>query len=124
MITNPYSAEERLQAMISAAFRATRAHFSHLPLRYLIDPPHDLPDARLARQVAIHVLRIRFEVPRSRLATTMGRGRVALRQAVLAIENRCQEPVFERAYERIATRAMELFEQDMAEAAAADEEAA
>ncbi len=124
MITNPYSAEERLQAMIAASFKATRMHFHHLPVRWIIDPPHDLPDARLARQVAIHVMRTHFKIPRSRLATAMDRGRVALRQAVLAVDCRRQEPCFERAYERIVAKAAELFEAAMNDAAVLDEEAA
>jgi hypothetical protein len=39
---NPYSEEERLQAMVSACFRASRSHFNHLSIKHIIDPPRDI----------------------------------------------------------------------------------
>ncbi len=53
---NPYSEVERLEMMLSCSFRAVSCGFRHLPIRFIIDPPHYLFDAMLARQIAIHIL--------------------------------------------------------------------
>ena len=106
---NPYSETERLEAMASAAMRASRTHFNHLPIRYLIDPPHDMFDAKLARQIAIHVLNVEFNIPRRRLVELLGVARWTVMQSVRVVERRRLEPVFERAYERIAARAKDNF---------------
>lgn len=124
MITNPYSEEERLAAMINACFRASRAHFNHLPIRQIIDPPRDMFDAKLARQVAIAVLNVEFSIPRRRLVALLGVARWSVMQAVRVVETRRHEPVFDRAYERIAARANDLFLAGLAEAAEAEWEAA
>lgn len=106
---NPYSEEERLQAMISACFLASRAHFNHLPLRHIISPPVDMFDAKLARQVAIYILHVDFDVPRRRLVVLLDVARWTVMQAVRTVEQRRFEPIFDRAYERIAARAKDNF---------------
>ena len=106
---NPYSEDERLQAMVSACYRASRSHFSHLPIRQIINPPADMFDAKLARQVAIHLLNVEFAIPRRRLVTTLGLARWTVAQAVSVIDGRRLEPVFENAYTRIAARSKDLF---------------
>ncbi|MDL2401288.1 hypothetical protein [Rhizobium mayense] len=117
---NPYSEEERLQAMISACYRASRAHFNHLPLRHIINPPQDMFDAKLARQVAIHLLNVEFVIPRRRLVKTLGIARWTVMQAVRVVDSRRIDPVFERAYERIAERSKEFFQTALFEAADRD----
>ena len=106
---NPYSEDERLAAMVSAAFRASRSHFNHLPIRHLIDPPVDQFDAKLARQITIHVLNVQFDIPRRRLTKLLGVGRAMVLQSIRTVDTRRLEPVFERAYERIAARAQDNF---------------
>ena len=106
---NPFSAEERMQAMVEAAFRASRSHFSHLPIRFVIDPPVDMLDAALARQVAIHVLMVQFQIPRRRVMVLLSVGRTMVGQAVRTVDYRRDEPVFERTYRAIAARANDLF---------------
>lgn len=117
---NPYSEEERLQAMVSACYRASRSHFNHLPLRHIISPPAELLDAKLARQMAIYVLHIDFGVPRRRLVILLGVARWTVMQAVRTIEQRRFEALFERAYERIAARAKDNFTTALHEAAEQD----
>lgn len=106
---NPYSEEERLETMVSATFRATRSHFNHLPIRFLIDPPTPLFDAKLARQIVIHILNVEFRIPRRRVAKLLGVGRTMVLQSIRTVDHRRLEPVFERAYERIAARARDNF---------------
>lgn len=109
VLHNPYSEEERLATMVSAAFRAARSHFNHLPIRHLIQPPVELFDAKLARQITIHVLNVEFGIPRRRLTRLLGVGRTMVLQSIRTVDERRLEPVFERAYERIAARAKDNF---------------
>jgi len=109
VLRNPYSEDERLEAMVSAAVRACRSHFNHLPIRHLISPPRDMFDAKLARQIAIHVLCERFDIPRRRVVKLLGVGRAMVLQSIRTVERRREDPVFERAYDRIAARAMDTF---------------
>ncbi|MCY1667897.1 hypothetical protein [Rhizobium sp. SL86] len=123
-MTNPYSEDERLGAMINATFRAVRAHFNHLPMRDIIDPPRDMFDAKLARQIVIAILNSEFTVPRRRLVALLGVARWSVMQANRVVRCRRDEGCFDRAYERMAMRAHEIFMASMLEAAAAQAEAA
>lgn len=113
---NPYSEEERLQAMVAACYRASRAHFNHLPIRFIIKPPAHLMDAKLARQVGITLLRREFNIPRNRISKLLDIHRASVILAIRAVDRRRIEPLFDRAYDRIALRAQELFTTAMHEA--------
>lgn len=117
---NPYREEERLEAMVSACYRATRSHFNHLPLKFIIAPPTHLMDAKLARQIGIVLLRCEFNVPRKRISKLLEIHRASVIQAIRTVERRRLEPMFDRAYERIASRAQDLFKTAMYEAAEQD----
>jgi len=115
---NPYSEEERLQVMLACSYAGAQLGFRHLPLRFIIDPPHEFFDAHLARQVALHIFAAQFDVPRRRIAAMTGIGRWTLRNAVIAIDSRLDDPVFEAAYRRMARRALNLFHREIRQAAA------
>ncbi|WP_375615418.1 MULTISPECIES: hypothetical protein [unclassified Bartonella] len=108
-IFNPYSEAERLQMMLSCSLKAVSGGFRHVPIRYIIDPPHGLFDAILARQIAIHILHYQFEVPRRRIVAMQVRKQTAIFLALQVINRRLEEPVFAKAYRRWAGRAMDLF---------------
>ncbi|WP_254493941.1 hypothetical protein [Bartonella sp. B1099] len=112
-IFNPYSEAERLQMMLSCSLKAVSGGFRHLPIRYIIDPPHGLFDAALARQIAIHILHYQFEVPRRRIVAMQTRKQTAIFLALQVINRRLEEPVFAKAYRRWAGRAMDLFLREM-----------
>lgn len=114
---NPYSEAERQGAMIAAAYIAVQEHFSHLPLRDIINPPHDQFDAALARQCAVHIIANIFHVPRRRLTRVMGRQRTSTNFALDRIETRREEPLFRAAHDRMGARAEAIFLSDMIEAA-------
>ncbi|WP_051011282.1 hypothetical protein [Bartonella rattaustraliani] len=95
---NPYSEVERLEMMLSCSFRAVSCGFRHLPIRFIIDPPHYLFDAMLARQIAIHILHYQFEVPRRRIVAMQERERTAVARSLRTINRRLEEPVFARSY--------------------------
>ncbi|UNF36526.1 hypothetical protein [Bartonella krasnovii] len=112
-IVNPYSEVERLQIMLSCSFKAVSGGFRHVPIRYIIDPPHGLFDAALARQIVIHILHYQFEVPRRRIVAIQERQRTSISLSLQVINRRLMEPVFARAYRRWAGRAMDLFLREM-----------
>lgn len=120
---NPYSEEERLQAMVSACYRASRAHFNHLSIAQVIDPPKAMFDAKLARQIAIHILSVEFVVPRRRLMALLAVARTTIHGALRTVDDRMSDPVFERAYGRISARAQDLFMTALNEAAGQEDAA-
>ncbi|WP_406604370.1 hypothetical protein [Bartonella gliris] len=117
-IVNPYSEVERLQVMLSCSLKAVSGGFRHLPIRYIIDPPHGLFDAILARQIVIHILHYQFEVPRRRIVAIQARQRTSISLSLQVINRRLMEPVFAKAYRRWVGRAMDLFFKEIRKAAA------
>lgn len=110
---NPYSAPERLSTMLACCYKASQSHFSHLPIRYLINPPNHMLDAALARQVALYVFHTEFDVPRRRIVKILGIARSTMLMAVRVIDERRLDPVFERTYRRVAARAGDLFMREL-----------
>ncbi|WP_375618748.1 hypothetical protein [Bartonella sp. AC134YNZD] len=117
-IFNPYSEAERLQMMLSCSLKAVSGGFRHVPVRYIIDPPHGLFDAALARQIVMHILHYQFEMPRRRLVAMQERERTAVARSLRTINLRLEEPVFAKAYRRWAGRAMDLFFKEIRKAGA------
>lgn len=115
---NPHSEVDRLREMLSACYAAVQLNFRHLPLRWIIEPPHELFDAALARQIAIHLFATRFDAPNRRIAAMTGLNRWTIRSAIFAVDNRLDEPLFEAAYRRMARRAVHLFNRELQKAAA------
>jgi len=115
---NPHNENDRLRSMLASCFGAVQLNFRHLPLRFIIDPPQEFQDAQLARQIAIHLFATRFDVPNRRIADMTGLNRWTVRNALMAVDNRLDEPVFEAAYRRMAARAEQLYRQELERAAA------
>lgn len=115
---NPYSETERLEVMLACCYRAVQSHFSHLAIRDIIEPPHSLFDAALARQLAIYILHVEFDVPRRRIVAMQARQRTSISFAIIKIDERLSCPVFAKAYRRIAARAKDLFIRQLEQAAA------
>ncbi|SOC41630.1 hypothetical protein SAMN05892877_10936 [Rhizobium subbaraonis] len=115
---NPYSESERLGLMLSCCYDAVRTGFRHLALRHIISPPRNWFDAALARQIAIHILNVEFEVPRRRIVAMQARQRTSISFAIQAVDRRLEDPVFARAYRRMADHAKKLFMTTLQKAAA------
>lgn len=115
---NPYSQEDRLQTMLACCYASVQTGFRHLALRHIINPPHQWFDAALARQIAIHILHVEFDVPRRRIVAMQDRQRGSIMMAVRAVDARLEEPMFARAYGRMAARAKDLFNLEVRKAAA------
>jgi hypothetical protein len=115
---NLHSESERLQTMLSCCYAAARTGFQHLAVRHIINPPHEWFDAALARQIAIHIFHTEFDVPRRRIVAMQGRRRGSIAMAVRTVDARLEDPVFARAYARMAARANDLFITELQKAAA------
>ncbi|MEY9717890.1 hypothetical protein ABIA22_000380 [Sinorhizobium fredii] len=115
---NPYDEQQRLEVMLACCYKAVQAHFSHIAVRDIISPPHDLFDAALARQLAIYIFHVEFEVPRRRIVKMQARQRTSISFAIAKIDERLGCPVFAKAYARMAARAKDIFMQQLRKAAA------
>lgn len=115
---NPYDEHQRLEVMLACCFKAVQLHFSHIAVRDIIWPPRDLFDAALARQIAIYILHVEFEVPRRRIVRMQARQRTSISFAIRKIDERLGCPVFAKAYTRMAARAKDIFMQQLRKAAA------
>ncbi|EFO31640.1 conserved hypothetical protein [Roseibium sp. TrichSKD4] len=113
MAFNPYDEDERLAMMLACAQKSVQMHFSHLPMQFIIDPPRNLFDAMLARQIVTHILNARFLIPRRRLCKMMGRRRTSTAFACDAIEDRRDIAAFDAAYVTMVERAVKLFEREL-----------
>ncbi|RVQ76146.1 hypothetical protein [Sinorhizobium medicae] len=117
-MVNPYSEAERLEVMLACCYRAVQSHFSHLAIRDVIEPPHSLFDAALARQVAVHIFHTEFGVPRRRIVAMQARQRTSISFAIIKVDERLSCPVFAEAHGRIAARAKDLFVRQLRQEAA------
>ena len=115
---NPYDEGQRLEIMLACCFKAVSQHFRHIAIRDIIRPPRDLLDAALARQVAIYILHVEFEVPRRRIVSMQARQRTSISFAIQRVDDRLSCPVFAKAYGRMAARAKDIFMQQLRKAAA------
>lgn len=115
---NPHSIDDRQQLMLTCCFRAVREHFSHIAIRQIIEPPHGMFDALLARQVALTLMRDAFNVPRRRIAAMLDRQRTTISFAMRTVTDRRACPVFDIAYERMGARARDLYLRETRKAAA------
>jgi len=70
----------------------------------------------LARQVAVHLLRHVFNVPRRRIAAALNRQRTTISFNIQKVNRRLQDPVFAREYAKWASRAQSEFEREIAKA--------
>jgi len=117
-MTNMHRAEDRQRLMLTCCYQAVREHFSHIAIRDIIEPPHGLFDALLARQCAVTLMRDEFNVPRRRIATMLERQRTTISFAMQAVTSRRDCAVFNIAYERMAHRAREIFNRETRKVAA------
>lgn len=113
---NPFDQDARVRAQYSAAIKGVGELFSWLPLTAIEEPPHQQFDAYLARQIAVHITCEFFGVPRKRLVAVTDRARQRIGEAIEAVEQRRDEPVFEHAYRTMCGLSQAQFEQAMREA--------
>lgn len=106
---NLYDQSEVYNVNLRACIRAVYEGFPHLALRDIIDPPHEMFDAALARQIVMHLMVREFHWPKRRVVEVEGRSREAINRALRTIEDRLILDRFATHYQSIADRARDLF---------------
>jgi len=114
---NLHNEGEVHDAVFHACVLAVSRGFPHLAIREIIDPPHDMFDAALARQLVIHLMVAQFNLPKRRVVEMQQRSREAINRALATIDDRLLTPQFEAHYRRIAEQAHELVAARISEAA-------
>lgn len=107
-MVNRFNDDEMFDLTYRACVAAVGAGFPHLPLFAIIDPPHPWFDAAFARQIVLHLMIARFEIPKRRLCHEHGRSRESVRRAMAVVDERLDSPEFEEHYRKIAAHAGEL----------------
>ena len=105
---NIFDEREVHDTIFQASVAAVAEGFPHLAVRDIIDPPHDMFDAALARQIVIHIMVGQFGLPKRRVVEMQQRSREAINRALLTVDNRLCEPAFETHYRTIAVRALTM----------------
>lgn len=108
-----YNQQRRLELIFDCTFNAVQKGFKHLPIRFIIEPPHRLFDAMLARQIVIHMVHNVFAVPRRRIVQALHRGRASISVSISAVNMRLQEPNFAREYEKWARTAKATYTHEL-----------
>lgn len=110
---NIYDQQKRLEVQIACAYNAAQSGFKFLPIRFVINPPRQMPEAMLARQVAVHIMRTVFNIPRRRICASLSRQRTSISLNIQKINRRLQDPVFAREYAKWANRARNAYAREM-----------
>lgn len=91
-------------ARAERAYRAVLSEFQWLSLDQVRNPPRAIMDAKLARQIAIHLMVNRMGMEQRQIARLQGRQRTSIHFALETVNERLESPSFAASYGRIATR--------------------
>lgn len=116
---NPHDEMACIKTMFACAANAVQTGFQHLPIRFVLDPPHGHFDAWLARQIAIRIVAVDMDVARGQVGRLLGCHRVRVSLCVVAVNKRLDEPVFDAAYTRMSRLALDLYAYELQKAKAA-----
>jgi len=93
---------ERVHRLFEASVKGVQTSFSHLSHDDIAYPPHRWFDAALARQIALHIMVNRFDIPKRRLALELQRSRESVTRALSTVTERLQNEAFSDSYEQMA----------------------
>lgn len=93
------------------AYEAACQMFPWLSVEQVRNPPQRMMDAKLARQVAIHIMTGALAVPQRQIARAQGRQRTSIHFALQTVERRLQLDLFRFAYEKAERYAVSAFHQ-------------
>lgn len=105
---NVHSQKDMYQANLNACYLAASEGFPHLSIAEIIEPPKDMLDAFLVRQVVMHLMVEQFCWPKRRVAEETFRNRGTFNHGLRVIDERLRSLKFENHYRTIAARASEL----------------
>ncbi|PRA86941.1 hypothetical protein CQ054_07015 [Ochrobactrum sp. MYb29] len=108
---NFYDSDFVVALAAEATYEAVAEMFPWLSIVQIKNPPRHLMDAKLARQVAIHIMAERVGVPQRQIARLQGRQRTSIHFALQTVEKRMESDTFTAAYEMAAFNVDELYRQ-------------
>lgn len=114
---NLYDSDYVVALMAECAYEAVADMFQWLSVEDIRNPPRKMMDAKLARQVAIHVMVGPLNIPQRQIARLQGRQRTSIHFALQTVERRLEDEMFETAYETMADKAIAACREKMEEAA-------
>lgn len=94
-----------IEQLFEASVKGVQTEFKHLSFDDIMYPPHQWFDAALARQIAIHMMAHRFNVPKRRIAQELVRSRAAVNRALEIVDGRLDHEDFANCYELIVHKA-------------------
>ena len=89
---NRLNEDEMFDLTYRACVAAVGAGFPHLPIAAIIDPPHPWFDAAFARQIVLHLMIARFDIPKRRVDVDLRRSRDAIGRAMRVVDERLETP--------------------------------
>lgn len=89
-------------ARMQRAYRAVLSEFHWLSLAQVENPPRQMFDAKLARQIAIHLMVNRMGMEQRQVSRVQGRQRTSIHFALRTVDERLRDAPFAASYERMA----------------------
>lgn len=96
----PYGSEA--SARMRRAYQAVLSEFHWLSLAQVEYPPRQMFDAKLARQIAIHLMVNRMGIEQRQVSRVQGRQRTSIHFALRTVDGRLRDAPFAATYERMA----------------------
>lgn len=101
-----------VHAFYDAALTGVQDSFGHLSKDDIAYPPHQWLDARLARQIALHMMNEHFGIPRRKIVLELERSRTSVARAMRKVGERMENMAFADAYEVMTEVADKALEED------------
>ncbi|MFK5980844.1 MAG: hypothetical protein QM488_18370 [Rhizobiaceae bacterium] len=95
------------QTTYEASVSGVQSGFKHLSKENIAYPPHCWLDAALARQIAIHIMIEKFDIPRRQIARELERNRATILNAMRTVDERMLNPEFADSYETMSEAAVQ-----------------
>ncbi|MGC4410639.1 hypothetical protein D4A92_19595 [Rhizobium rosettiformans] len=88
-------------ARAERAYRAVQSEFQWLSIDQVRKPPRTMLDAKLARQIAVHLMVNCLSMEQRQIARLQGRQRTSIHFALQTVNGRLESPMFAASYERM-----------------------
>ena len=106
---NFYDSDFVVALAAEATYEAVAEMFPWLSIFQIKNPPRHLMDAKLARQVAIHIMAERVGIPQRQIARLQARQRTSIHFALQTVAKRMESDTFTAAYEMAAFNVDRLY---------------
>ncbi|RRY11502.1 hypothetical protein [Brucella anthropi] len=114
---NFYDSDFVVALAAEATYEAVKEMFPWLSVVQIKNPPRQLMDAKLARQIAIHIMAERLGIPQRQIARFQARQRTSIHFALQTVTKRMECGTFAAAYENAAFQVDRLYREKAMELA-------